>query len=57
MQELGVSPDIVQSILNHAIAGVGSVYLRGQMEEAKREALQRWSVEVERIVAPRRHSI
>ena len=27
MQELGISNDVVQSVLNHAIGGVGGVYL------------------------------
>ncbi len=54
MQELGISRDVVQSVLNHAIGGVGGVYLRGQMETAKAEALQAWAVELERIVGARR---
>ena len=57
MQNLGVPQDVISAVMNHKIDGVGSVYMRSTLEQAKREALQRWSVEVERIVAPRRHSI
>ena len=35
MQELGIQPDVIRAILNHAIPGVGGVYMRAQLESAK----------------------
>ena len=54
MQELGVSHDVVQGVLNHAIGGVGGVYLRAEMEKAKATALVAWAAEIERVVGARR---
>ena len=54
MQELGVSHDVVQGVLNHSIAGVGGVYLRSQMATAKAEALARWADELAGIVGRER---
>jgi integrase len=52
MQELGVRNEVVQSILNHAVPGVGGVYLRSELEKQKREALATWATELSRIVKP-----
>ena len=54
MQELGISHDVVQGVLNHSIAGVGGVYLRSQMATAKAEALARWADELAGIVGRQR---
>jgi integrase len=51
MQELGIQPDVIRAILNHAIAGVSGVYLRAELEQAKATALIAWSAEIERLVA------
>ena len=49
MQELGIRNEIVQAVLNHAIPGVGGVYLRAEFEKEKAEALRAWATELERI--------
>jgi integrase len=54
MQELGVQPDVIRAILNHATPGVGGVYMRSELEEAKKAALALWASEVERIVGTKR---
>ena len=41
MQELGIAPDTIRAILNHAMPGVGGVYMRAELEAAKRDALAR----------------
>jgi integrase len=54
MQELGISRDVIQGVLNHAISDVGGVYLRGEMQAAKGEALAAWAAELERIIGAKR---
>jgi integrase len=54
MQELGIRNEIVQAVLNHAIPGVGGVYLRAELEKDKAEALRVWATELERITGRRR---
>jgi integrase len=54
MQELGVRNEIIQAVLNHAVPGVGGVYLRAELEKEKAEALRTWATEIERIVGKRR---
>ena len=56
MQELGIRNEVVQSILNHAVPGVGGVYLRSELEKQKAEALATWATALERIVKPTRVS-
>ncbi len=53
MNEIGVQPHIVEAILNHvsgAKAGVAGVYNRADYIAQKREALDAWADEIERIV-------
>jgi integrase len=50
MQEAGVPNHIVQAVLNHAIPGVGAVYLHARLEQEKTEALQAWASALTRIV-------
>jgi integrase len=52
MQECGVPDHVVRAVLNHAIAGVSAVYLRGELEAQKRAALATWAVTLEKIVRP-----
>jgi hypothetical protein len=52
MQELGIRNEVVQSILNHAVPGVGGVYLRSELEKQKAEALVMWATALARIVRP-----
>jgi integrase len=54
MQELGSRNEIVQAVLNHAIPGVGGVYLRAELEVQKAEALRAWAAELERITGKTR---
>ena len=54
MQELGIRNEVVQSILNHAVPGVGGVYLRSELEKQKAEALATWAAALARIVRPAR---
>ena len=50
MQELGIRNEVVQSIFNHAVPGVGGVYLRSELEKQKTEALVTWATALMRIV-------
>ena len=52
MQELGVRNEVVQAVLNHAVPGVGGVYLRSELEKQKAEALATWAVALAKIVRP-----
>jgi integrase len=51
MQDLGTPQETVSRILNHAVGGVDSVYLRGHLEEKKRLALEAWSAELTRLTS------
>ena len=53
MQELGIAPDTIRAILNHSMPGVGGVYMRAELEGAKKAALALWSDEINRLVANR----
>ncbi len=50
MQMLGISNDVIQGVLNHAIAGVGGVYLRAELDKAKGDALEKWATALSKIV-------
>ena len=50
MQDLGIRNEVVQAILNHAVPGVGGVYLRAELEKQKAEALATWATALIRIV-------
>jgi hypothetical protein len=52
MQELGIRNEVVQSILNHAVPGVGGVYLRSELEKQKAKSLTTWTTALERIIKP-----
>ena len=55
MQELAIRHESIQAVLNHAIPGVGAVYLRGELEKQKTEALATWAAALdEQIVKPMR---
>ena len=54
MQEAGAPNHIVQAVLNHAIPGVGAVYLHAQLEKEKGEALAAWAQALVHIVEPSR---
>ena len=43
MQGLGIPNHIVQAVLNHALPGVGGVYLQNELEAQKAEALATWA--------------
>lgn len=51
LQDLGTDSMVIEMILNHAVPGVGGIYMRGTMEKQKAAALAKWAGEVERIVA------
>jgi integrase len=51
-QAAGASNHVVQLVLNHAIPGVGAVYLHAQLEKEKAEALEAWAQTLVRIVEP-----
>ena len=48
MQDLGIRNHIVQAVLNHAVPGVGGVYLRAELEKQKAEALAIWATALTR---------
>jgi integrase len=50
LQELGIRNEVVQSVLNHAVPGVGGVYLRSELEKQRAEALATWAERLARIV-------
>lgn len=55
MAELGVLPDLIERILNHAgptRSGIRGTYNRFEFLEERRVALHRWAAEVERFTAP-----
>lgn len=52
MQSAGAANHVVQLVLNHAIPGVGAVYLHAQLEREKGEALEAWAQALIRIVEP-----
>ena len=52
MQECGVPDHVVRAVLNHAVPGVGGVYLRSELEKQKADALQTWAVALAKIVRP-----
>jgi integrase len=54
LQKLGVRLEVTEAVLNHASgarAGIVAVYQRHQYLEEKREALEKWSAHVERIIS------
>ena len=52
LQDLGIRNEVVQAILNHAVPGVGGVYLRSELEKQKAAALAAWATALVRIVGP-----
>jgi integrase len=53
MADLGVLPHVVEAVLNHLSgtrAGVAGIYNRARYSEEVRDALQRWSAHVAKIV-------
>jgi hypothetical protein len=52
MQRAGVRPDISERVLGHVIAGVEGVYDRHGYESEKRDALEKLSAMVKRILTP-----
>ena len=54
MQNAGTPNHIVQAVLNHAVPGVGGVYLKSELEEQKAAALAAWAAALSRIVRPMR---
>ena len=43
---------VVQAVLNHAVPGVGGLYLQDELEKQKAEALATWATALTRIVGP-----
>ena len=54
MQDLHIRHETIEAVLNHAIPGVGGVYLRSEMEQQKAEALRLWADALTGIVGPLR---
>jgi integrase len=53
MQALRVPNHVVELILNHALPGIGGVYLQAELEDQKAEALASWATALSRLVGPR----
>ena len=51
---LGVSPDIAERCLNHAVGGIRAVYDHYDYLKEKREALNLWCAELAHILGGRR---
>jgi integrase len=54
MQGLGVPNHVIQSVLNHAVPGVGAHYLQDELEKQTADALAAWAVALTKIVGPLR---
>jgi integrase len=55
MARLGVAPHVADKVLNHqsgTISGVAAVYQRHDFLTERKEALERWSAHVVKIIAP-----
>jgi hypothetical protein len=53
LQRLGVRQEVTEAVLNHAsgkITGIAAIYSRHDYAAEKREALERWAEEVQRII-------
>lgn len=50
MQKMGIRQDYIDMVLNHAVKGVGGVYMQDQMTEWKAETLRLWNDELQRII-------
>jgi integrase len=50
LNELGVDPHIVESILGHTVKGVAGVYNRAKYESAKKAALDLWGAHVSALI-------
>jgi integrase len=60
MNEIGISPWVVEAVLNHlsgSRAGVGGVYNRSQLQADKAQALARWDIHLMAIVEGRNTNI
>jgi hypothetical protein len=52
MQALRIPNHVVELILNHALPGIGGVYLQAELEDQKAEALATWATALGKIVQP-----
>jgi hypothetical protein len=53
LSKLGVSSDVAERVLAHAIGGIRRVYDAHDFLDEKRDALERWSKHLAGIVAPK----
>ena len=53
MQGLGIPNHIVQAVFNHALPGVGGVYLQDELEQQKADALATWATALTQDRRPR----
>jgi integrase len=53
MQALRIPNHVVELILNHALPGIGGVYLQAELEDQKAEALASWAATLTRMVRPK----
>ena len=42
----------MQAVLNHAVPGVGGIYLQDELEKQKADALATWAAALTQIVGP-----
>lgn len=54
MHGMGIAPHVVERVLNHTMQGVMAIYNQHEYLEERKDALLRWGVELERIVAQTR---
>ena len=53
MAELGIRPDVIELVVNHAggsRGGIAGVYNRSELLDERRAALERWAAHVERLL-------
>ena len=49
LNDLGAAPHVVEKVLGHTMQGVMAVYNRAEYEHERRDAMQRWADEIERL--------
>ena len=53
MAELGIRPDVIELVVNHVSGsrgGIAGVYNRSELLPDRRNALERWAVQVQGLV-------
>jgi integrase len=52
MQKQGVPVQVIEKLLNHKMQGVMKVYQRHDYATERRDALEKWSAHIQKLVGP-----